>query len=298
MGWKGAAEGKGRARLSCLFGGGANVQENYFAWRGARESPKSKGMRESPLQLLDTASLQGVGNFRDFGILPETFGCRTKSLLLLAVFWYITGMAAPDPKRHWFIPTPGHFLAVLLATEGILFLAERWIPKGWAVLAAVAAVGVFLIGMLVWFVLALLFRWRFQFSLRSLLLLTVAVAIPASWLAVEMKRAREQREMEKNIRELGGHVECDWQVGSDLGVVYYIDTQLHAPYWLWRMMGYHFFATAVKADFHNSPLVTEHALWQLKGLNQLKCIDLRHTRVTDEDVKKLEQALHDCKIVH
>ena len=28
------------------------VQENYFAWRGARESPKSKGMQESPLQLL------------------------------------------------------------------------------------------------------------------------------------------------------------------------------------------------------------------------------------------------------
>ena len=33
--------------------------------------------------------------------------------------------------------------------------------------------------------LALLFRRRFQYCLRSLLLLTVAVAIPCSWLAVD-----------------------------------------------------------------------------------------------------------------
>ena len=84
-------------------------------------------------------------------------------------FWYITGMAVPEPKRRWFHPTPGHLLLVLLAIEGILFFADwQWIPKGWAVLIAVAAVGVFLIGMLLWFALALVFRWRFQFSIRSL----------------------------------------------------------------------------------------------------------------------------------
>ena len=33
----------------------------------------------------------------------------------------------------------------------------------------------------------LIFRWRFQFSIRSLLVLTVAVAVPCSWLAVEVK---------------------------------------------------------------------------------------------------------------
>ena len=87
-------------------------------------------------------------------------------------------MTAPEPKCRWFVPTPGKLLAILLAVEGVLLLSERWFPKGWAVLTAFAAVGVFLILMLIWFGVALVFRWRFQFSLRSLLLLTVAVAIP------------------------------------------------------------------------------------------------------------------------
>ena len=59
--------------------------------------------------------------------------------------------------------------------------------KGWTVLIAMAAVGLTMLLMLLWLLAALLFRWRFQYSLRSLLLLVVAVAIPCSWLAVEMK---------------------------------------------------------------------------------------------------------------
>ena len=35
--------------------------------------------------------------------------------------------------------------------------------------------------MLLWFLAALLFRLRFQFSLLSLLLLAVVVAVPCSW---------------------------------------------------------------------------------------------------------------------
>jgi len=41
-----------------------------------------------------------------------------------------------------------------------------WLPwhKGYAVLTAVAGVGVLLLAMLLWWVSALLFRWRFQFQ--------------------------------------------------------------------------------------------------------------------------------------
>ena len=52
----------------------------------------------------------------------------------------------------------------------------------------------------------LVFRWRFQFSIRSLLVLTVAVAIPCSWLAVEMEKARREREAAIAIKTLGGEV--------------------------------------------------------------------------------------------
>ena len=88
----------------------------------------------------------------------------------------------------------------LLVVEGLLWLSERyrwfWFneKKGWTVLIAVAVVGVTMLVMLLWFIASLLFRWRFQFSIRSLLVLTVAVAVPCSWLAVEMKAARKERE--------------------------------------------------------------------------------------------------------
>jgi hypothetical protein len=64
--------------------------------------------------------------------------------------------------------------------------------------------------MAVRFVIAIGFRWRFQFSIRSLMFLTLAVAIPASWLAVEMKWVREQREAVAAIEKLGGGVKYDY----------------------------------------------------------------------------------------
>ena len=123
------------------------------------------------------------------------------------VFGIFTGMAAPDPKRRWFLPTPGKLLLVLLAVEAILFFSKRWMPKGWAVLIAVAAVGVFLIGMLA--------------VVGPCPLLPLAVSIQHSvaaaadrgggdavfsWLAVEMKWAKEQREAVKAIELAGGSV--------------------------------------------------------------------------------------------
>ncbi len=100
----------------------------------------------------------------------------------------------PQPLR--FRLTPGHCLLALLAVEFLLFLSQcfRWLPKGWPVLIAIASVGVVVLGMFVWFGVASVFRRRFQFSLLSLLVLVVVVALPFSWLAAEMKKAREQKE--------------------------------------------------------------------------------------------------------
>jgi hypothetical protein len=216
-------------------------------------------------------------------------------------------MIAPDPKRRWLHPTPGKLLVVLLAAEGILLLSERWMPKGWAVLIAVAAVGLFLIVMLLWFVLALVFHRRFQFSLRSLLVLTVAVAVPCSWMAAEMRDARKQREVVEEIRKLGGDVEDDCQKENDPEVVLYsgvtgryrvINAQSPTPEWLRKMMGGQFFATVIKVYLLNSPVVTDTDMEKLKTLNQLKYVDVRNTQVTDKGVRKLQQALPNCVIDH
>jgi len=95
-------------------------------------------------------------------------------------------MPTTDPQARWFHPTPDRFVLLLLAVECLLWLSERFGWLGWhkcyAVLTAVASVGVAMLGMFVWFAVAVAFRRRFQFSLRSLLVLVVVVALPCSWL--------------------------------------------------------------------------------------------------------------------
>jgi len=118
----------------------------------------------------------------------------------------------PDvaPKTRWYRPTPGWLVVLLLGTTGFLYMSEwfHWFAfnshKGWSVLLAAGMVGVVLVLMLLWLVAALIFRWRFQFSIRSLLVLVVAVALPFSWLAVEIKKAKDNKKALNEIQSVGG----------------------------------------------------------------------------------------------
>ena len=86
----------------------------------------------------------------------------------------------------WFVLTPDHFVTALLVAEGLLLLS-RWfnlLPKGYAVMVALATVLAAISVLLLWFADSLLFRRHFQFFIRSLLLLTAAIAIICSWLNV------------------------------------------------------------------------------------------------------------------
>ena len=120
-------------------------------------------------------------------------------------------------SRRWFVPTPGRLLPVLLAVEGLLWLSERfqWFAfnqhKGYAVLIAVASVAAFLLLVFLWFLAALVFRWRFQFSLLSMLVMPLVVVIVFGWLATEMKAARQQREVVEEFKKAGGMVSYDYQ---------------------------------------------------------------------------------------
>ena len=91
---------------------------------------------------------------------------------------------------------------------------------------------------------ALIFRWRFQFSIRSLLVLVVAVAVPCSWLAVEMKAAREQATTVEEIVVLGGIVE-DHDLEADANGRFVPPRQPSEPPWLRKVLGNHFFTDVV-----------------------------------------------------
>jgi hypothetical protein len=126
--------------------------------------------------------------------------------------------AASKPSRI-FRPTPAWLVLASLAVTGFLFLSEwfQWFAfdshKGWIVLIAVAGVLAVLVVMLLWWLVALVFRLRFQYSIRSLLALTLAVALPFSWLAMEMQQLRDARTAAAAIESIDGIVEWSERPG-------------------------------------------------------------------------------------
>lgn len=83
-------------------------------------------------------------------------------------------------KHRWYQPTPGRFILGLLLVEGFLLLSEQfqWFAfnerKGMTLLIATAVFGVALLFLVIWFVAALFSQRRFQYGIRSILVLTVS----------------------------------------------------------------------------------------------------------------------------
>ena len=211
----------------------------------------------------------------------------------------------PKQKRRWYHLAPWDCFAIgLLAVEASLLLTE-WSrlsphPKGWLGLHAVACVGVALLGMLIWFAAGLLLRRPFQFALRPLLVPVVAVAIPCTWLAVEVRRADKQQEAVEAIEEVGGKVACDFQRGQN--------GEPPGPAWLRNMLPDHFFTIvigvshgeATNADLMHleslmqlqwlslsGPQVTDAGLVHVKGLTRLQELFLGGTQVSDAGMENL-----------
>ncbi|MGD0900736.1 MAG: hypothetical protein ABR915_23130 [Thermoguttaceae bacterium] len=196
--------------------------------------------------------------------------------------------AAPKPSLRWYHPTPDRLILGLLALEGLLRLSERsrWLPwhKGYAVLIAVASVGVFFLLMLLWYLAALLFRLRFQFSIRSLLVLTVAVAVPCSWLSWEMKRAREQRKTVESFTELTGAAGHEWECDKHGNFI--LDVRPPEPAWLRSWLGEDFFGEVVIAALQRTE-VTDIGLAELRRFKHLRWLRLLLTETTDAGLAQI-----------
>jgi hypothetical protein len=221
-------------------------------------------------------------------------------------------MASLSSALRWLRPTPGLLIAILLVVEGLLWLSNwlNWLPKGYAVLIAVASAAVMLLAIVLWFVIALVFHLRFQFSIRTLLVMTIAVALPFSWLGVEMKKAREQGRLVNLSQRAGRQVEYDFQL--DARFFSLANTQPQGPKWLNSLLGVDFFAdialvgskpqmsfTGVPpqlsmktvippANDHRTDIETAALLAIVKDWHRLRWLDLEATQTTDADLENLK----------
>jgi len=194
--------------------------------------------------------------------------------------------AVLNPERRWFRFTPDQMVLALFAVEGLMLLSEWFglFPKGWAVLIAVAAVGGAMILMVFWFIIAVIFHRWFQFSICSLLVLVVVVAIPYSWLAVEMQRASEQRKAVEGIERLGECVAYGYKFDRHGGQWPLLSEELPGSLWLRRLLGDDFFADVVGVSAHESE-VNDAILEHLRVLPRLREVCLQSCQVSEKGVE-------------
>ena len=103
---------------------------------------------------------------------------------------------------------------------------------------------------LFWIAVRFAFRRRFQYSLRTLLLVMTLACIGMSWLGVKMQQARKQREAVEAIEKLGGWVHYDYQV--DQSGRWHFGAVPPGPAWLRNGLGEDFFSTVVDIMCHRT----------------------------------------------
>jgi hypothetical protein len=126
-------------------------------------------------------------------------------------------------------------------------------------------------------------RW-FQYSLRTLLVFVTRCAVARSWLAVKLQQARRQREVVAEIRKVGAVVYHDWESDGNLTAL----PNPHPPWpkWLRSLLGDDFFQSVIQIYFYTEE-ATDAEVEHLRGLSQLKELELGGTHVTDAGLEHL-----------
>jgi hypothetical protein len=195
-------------------------------------------------------------------------------------------------NRRWYHPSPDRLIVGLIVLEILLLLSDqfRWFAfnekKGYTVLIAVAAVGVVVVIMLLWLGASLLFRWRFQFTVRSLAVLVAAVAIPCCWLTVKMREAERQRKAVEAIRAVGGWVYYEYHL-NESGATMTVQ-EPPAPAWLRRLLGEDFLWDVAGVVFNYPEKIDDAVLEHVTGLTRLQFLNLSGTQVTDIGLERLK----------
>jgi hypothetical protein len=191
----------------------------------------------------------------------------------------------------WYRVTPNRLLLVLLAVEVSLGVSDRycWFSldryDNRALLIALGAAGATIALLTLWSLTSLVFRWRFQFNLRSLLLIVMAVGVPCGWLFREVEREQNQGRVAERIREMGGKAFVQPTLlgrllrDDSLTYVFYIDLS---------GTGANDASLAAIAQLRellilylSNTRITDAGLVHLRGLAYLQDLDLGGTKITD-----------------
>jgi hypothetical protein len=200
-------------------------------------------------------------------------------------------MSSPTPKPRWYHFAPARFFAGLLVVQVFLFLSERfqWFPfnqnKGWTVLIALGVVFGAVLVMLVWGLVSLLFRRRFQFLVQSLLVFLVTISVPLGWFAWEMEKARRQREAVEVIVGMGGEAYYDYEDDEDGEIV---GGEPTTPSWLRKLFGNDFFCGVVWAGCRDTEFGDDDVK-TMQGLTHLHTLLLSDTQITDNGLERLKE---------
>ena len=138
----------------------------------------------------------------------------------------------------------------------------------------------------------------------------VAVAIPCSWLAVEIKKAGEQKETVEAVEAIGrlkgivGYEKRPGAVPDYAGGWVLVGREPGLSTWLRRMLGDDFFDTVWRADLFSDAQaehlkglphlrfvhlagITDAGLRHLPGLTQVQVLSLGDTQITDTGLENL-----------
>jgi|GEM_PF-2034355 len=120
-------------------------------------------------------------------------------------------------------------------------------------------------------------RW-YQFSLRTLLILTLILAIPCAWLGRRLERKRRERNAVKAVTAKFGQTHYDYELENR--------SEADGPAWLRRLLGDDFFsdvhAVTLRGGSHD-----DCDLAFLQELPELRQLDLQDTTITDAGLEHL-----------
>lgn len=184
-------------------------------------------------------------------------------------------------------------LSALLCAECLLFLSGHfgWLvfgaKKGCSLLVACSMVVTGLLAMFVVALVKLVLRRRFQFSVRSLLLLTAVVAVLVDWFTVHMRQAQRQQQVVVSAFNVWYDVDSRKdEPGKRSGCVGWL-----APDCLRRLFGDDFFKEVAYVNFQNRE-VSDDVWRRIRELRGLRILELHGANFSGDALRWVRDIPH------